>query len=166
MPATCALLFWAFVIFGMGILGLILAGYPPIGTWGSSMQPTIAGGSLVITRQTLPEHVRVGDIIAFRRSARDIPLIVHRVIALGYDGERTTAITRGDHNLVQDPGFVTLAGPLPRAVFAVPYLGWPLAQKFEACMFGIVGLLGLRILPLAQRAVNQTTLSGHRHQES
>lgn len=71
---ACALLFWAFVIFGMGMLGLILAGYQPIGTWGSSMQSTIAGGSLVITRQTMPEHVRVGDIIAFRRPAREVPL--------------------------------------------------------------------------------------------
>ena len=134
---ACALLFWAFVIFGMGILGLILTGYQPIGTWGQSMQPTIAGGSLVVTRPTLPEHVRVGDIVAFRRS-KEIPLIVHRVIALEHKGERTAAITKGDHNLVQDSGFVTLAGPLPRAVFAVPYLGWPLTQKFEWSMFGIV----------------------------
>ena len=42
---ACALLFWDFVIFGMGILGLILTGYQPIGTWGQSMQATIAGGS-------------------------------------------------------------------------------------------------------------------------
>ena len=148
---ACALLFWAFIIFGMGTHGLILAGYQPIGTWGQSMEPTIAGGSLVVTRQTLAEHVRVGDIIAFRSPAREVPLTVHRVIALGYDGERTTGITKGDHNLAQDPGFVNLAGPIPRAVIAVPYLGWPLVQKFDWSMFGIVGLLGLRILPLAQR---------------
>ena len=146
---ACALLFWAFVIFGVGILGLILTGYQPIATSGQSMQPTIVGGSLVLARQTLPEHVRVGDIIAFRSPARETQLIVHRVIALGYDGVRTTAITKGDYNLTQDPGFVTLAGPLPKGVFAVPYLGWPLAQKFEWCMFGIIGLLGLRVLPLS-----------------
>ena len=67
------------------------------------------------------------------------------------DGERTTAITKGDHNLAQDPGFVNLAGRIPRAVIAIPYLGWRLGQKFDWSMFGIVGLLGLWVLPLAQR---------------
>ena len=38
---------WGLVLFGMSCLGLILAGYRPISTQGDSMDPTIAGGSLL-----------------------------------------------------------------------------------------------------------------------
>ena len=113
---------WGLVLFGMSCLGLILAGYRPISTQGDSMDPTIAGGSLLLARRVLPEHVRVGDIIGFPDASGEFPLVVHRVLAVLTDAEHITAVTKGDNNPMPDLIPVTLDRPVTRVAFVLPAL--------------------------------------------
>ena len=108
------LLAWALVLFGMSFLGLVLAGYRLVSGQGDSMEPTIAAGSLTLLRPTLPEDVRVGDIIAFPDPSGGTRLIVHRVVALTNDAEHITAVTKGDNNPMPDRIHPTLDKPAGR----------------------------------------------------
>ena len=116
------LLAWALVLFGMSYLGLILAGYRLKSTQGDSMDPTIASGSLTLVRPMLPEHVRVGDIIVFPDPSGEIPLVVHRVVALLKDAEHITAVTKGDNNPMSDPIPLTLDKSVGRVIVVMPDL--------------------------------------------
>ena len=102
---------------------LFLTGYRYVTTTGDSMEPTIAAGSLLLTRRTAPEDIRPGNIIAFRASWDGGSLILHRVVALLRDDGALAVVTQGDNNPVPDPELLTLDGPLPQAILKVPYLG-------------------------------------------
>lgn len=116
------LLAWVLLLFGISCLGLMLGGYTLNSTQGDSMDPTIASGSLILVRPTLPEHVRVGDIIEFPDPSGEFPLVVHRVVALLRDAEHITAGTKGDNNPMSDPIPFTLDKPVGRVIVVMPDL--------------------------------------------
>ena len=88
------------------------------------MEPTISNGSWLIARPTAPEDIGVGAIVAIPGASKGMPGIVHRVVGLLEDGERTFAITMGDNNPVSDPDLLVLDEPVGRIILIVPYLGW------------------------------------------
>ena len=136
---------WVLLLFGVGILGLRLAGYQYISTRGDSMEPALYAGSLVVTGRTAPEDIWVGDIIAFSGPSEGTPNIIHRVVALMEDGQRIVAITRGDNNPVPDPEPLMLDGAVERVVLWVPYVGWWLTPTRGWHLLGAAALLGLGI---------------------
>ncbi len=136
------LLAWALVLFGMSYLGLILAGYRLKSTQGDSMDPTIAAGSLIFVRPTLPEHVRVGDVIEFPDPSGEFPLVAHRVVALLNDAEHIVAVTKGDNNPMPDPIRLTLDEPVGRVTVVMPDLVSLGTLTLAWGLLGICALLG------------------------
>jgi signal peptidase I len=101
---------------------------------GTSMQPTLEVGDLVVTKPA-PDY-KVGDIIAVREV--DGPIIVHRIIAIDEDGFRT----RGDGNDFTDPDPVASEQVLGRMALRVPAVGrWMGALGRGGLMGVIVALL-------------------------
>ena len=64
-----------------------------------------------------PDDISVGDIISYKRSGQ---LIVHRVIEKGEDDNGYFFRTKGDNNLVADPGLVRF-DQVQGVLFAVVY---------------------------------------------
>ena len=129
------------------------------------MEPASSAGSLLITRLTAPEDIRVSDFIVFPESSQTLPFTAHRVAAVAKDGERPVAITKGDNNPVFDPEPVTLDGPVARVVLAIPRVGWFVTLETAWRIWVMSALLGLTIaLPrLAERPT--TMLISHLRQD-
>ena len=70
-------------------------------THGSSMRPLIWGGAHCVAVATLQGEPQAGDLLMFRQalpSGKSIN-IVHRLVAIRQDGDRSIYITRGDNCL-------------------------------------------------------------------
>lgn len=93
---------------------------------GGSMTGSIPKGSVVYSRLTPVEALRVGDVITFHPPGMSEP-VTHRIVAIepGPNG-RPAFRTKGDFNQAEDPwGPVVLNEPLQaRCVFHVPYVGY------------------------------------------
>lgn len=103
----------ALVWFSMGFFGVKPSFVPT-----HSMAPSIQPGSIAITRNINPDHVRVGDVVLYRRGRH---AVLHRVIARWPNG---TFTTQGDANNTPDPEAVFPAQIEGRLLFDVPYVGW------------------------------------------
>jgi|GEM_PF-2583250 len=99
-----------------------------VGIHGSSMQPTLSNGSLVLSVPATPDQLQVGDIVVYRSGTLP-PIICHRVIAVGPDG----ILTQGDASSRVDQTYglppitaETLYGVVPQIAgrpVAIPALG-------------------------------------------
>ena len=119
---------------------------PFLPAFGSSMEPELQAGSLLLIEKVSPSEVRLGDIIVYNVPAtiqehyRYPPLIAHRVIKVNTEGGISFR-TKGD-NTGEDP-FTVLASNLRGTVSQqIPYLGLPLLffQSQQGLVFIITGL--------------------------
>ncbi len=147
----------AILLSDLGLLGMHVAGYRLFPTLGDSMEPASSAGSLLIARLTAPEDIRSSDFIVFPESSRTLPVTANRVDVLLTDGERAVAITKGDNNSGFDPEPLTLDGPVPRVVLAIPRVGWFVTPETAWRLWVINALLGLTIA-LRQLAERRTTM--------
>lgn len=85
-----------------------------------SMGTTAPVGTLVLTRPTTIDHLRVGDVVSFRPPTRGAPVYTHRIVAIS-DGVVTT---RGDANAINDPFRTTSAQLVGRVVAMLWPVGW------------------------------------------
>jgi signal peptidase len=95
---------------------------------GGSMTGTISRGSVIYSRLTPTDQLKVGDIITFYPPGHSAP-VTHRIVAIdkGQDG-RSVFHTKGDFNQVADPWKVNLVQPKQaRYVMHIPYIGYVLA---------------------------------------
>lgn len=95
---------------------------------GGSMTGAIAKGSVIYSRLTPVEQLRVGDIITFYPPGYSEP-VTHRIIGIesAPDG-RPAFRTKGDYNAAADPWKVNLVEPRQaRYVLGIPYIGYFLA---------------------------------------
>lgn len=95
---------------------------------GGSMTGTISKGSVIYSKLTPTERLKVGDIITFRPPGYTSP-VTHRIIGIekGQDGKRVYR-TKGDFNEAADPWSVNLVEPeQARYVLHIPYIGYFLA---------------------------------------
>ena len=95
---------------------------------GGSMTGTISRGSVIYSRLTPTDQLKVGDIITFYPPGHSEP-VTHRIIAIdkGQDG-RLAFHTKGDFNQVADPWKVNLVQPKQaRYLMHIPYIGYVLA---------------------------------------
>ena len=67
---------------GLVVTGALptLLGYDSFVVTGSSMEPTVRKGSVVIARRVVPHTIAAGDIITFRRTQDPGVAVTHRVI--------------------------------------------------------------------------------------
>ncbi len=95
---------------------------------GGSMTGAISKGSVIYSRLTPTERLKVGDIITFLPPGYT-STVTHRIIGIdpGQDGRRVYR-TKGDFNKAADPWVINLVAPKQaRYVLHIPYVGYVLA---------------------------------------
>jgi signal peptidase I len=113
---------------------------------GSSMTGTIDRGSVIYTKLTPVDRLRVGDIVTFVPPGEKSP-VTHRIVGIELrQGERVFR-TKGDFNRVADPWRITFPQAAePRCVFHVPFAGYPLAiLAVRPVRFVLIGLPAILI---------------------
>jgi len=130
----------------LALLGALLAaalprlwGYQSYVIYGSSMEPTIKLGSLIIAEPVDVEELQVGDIIAFR-TPNEVT-VTHRIVAIREEDGQRYFKTKGDASNGGDPTEVRLEGGVHRLSYKLPYLGY--FVDFAKSTMGIILLIAL-----------------------
>ncbi len=128
------------------LLGALLAaslprlfGYQSYVIYGSSMEPTIKLGSLILAEPVDAEELQVGDIIAFR-TPNEIT-VTHRIVADRHEDGQHYFKTKGDASTGSDPTEMTLEGDVHRLAYKLPYLGY--FVDFAKSTMGMILLIAL-----------------------
>jgi len=119
-----------------------------------SMEPAFKRGDLLLLTLT-DDPIKVGDIIVFKLSGRDIP-IVHRVLKLH---EKSTGevdiLTKGDNNYVDDRGlyppgqkWLNRSHIIGRAKGYLPLIGMVtiIMNDYPSLKYALIGVMGLFVL--------------------
>ena len=92
---------------------------------GPSMSPTLEHGDLIIVKGVRPEEVKIGDIIVFDPSRKEVGRTVHRVVDIKPLANGTlTFETKGDANSDKDPDLVYPENIRGRLLYRIPYIGY------------------------------------------
>jgi signal peptidase len=156
----CLTLAWLLLVAGLIGLAAVTHLATTFIIQGSSMQPAIPFGSLIVVAPVSPDAVRVGDVVTIR--ADNGVVISHRVTrTLDLGGERSFEI-RGDANPTPDPVLVPERALIGRVALSLPYAGFVAAML--ATPSGLVSLLatvatGLLMILLAEQLEDE--LSEH-----
>ena len=135
----------------LGLLGLVLVtaavprlwGYQTYVIYGSSMEPTIKLGSLIVAEPVATEDLQVGDIVVFR-SPGNGTTVTHRISGVREEDGQRYFQTKGDASNGGDPLEVTLENGVQQVAYDLPYVGY--FVDFAGSTLGIVLLL---VLPAA-----------------
>lgn len=137
------------VIIGtLALLGTLLAaaavprilGYQTYVIYGSSMEPTIKLGSLIVTKPAKVDDLQVGDIIAFRSGNETT--VTHRITGIREEDGHRFFLTKGDASNGADPLETHLEGGVNRLAYHAPYLGY-----FVDFAKSTTGMILLVVLP-------------------
>jgi signal peptidase len=91
---------------------------------GRSMEPTIQRGSLVFDEVVPVSALRRGDVVTYVPPGGDKPR-THRIVSVHRRDGQLLFRTKGDNNLVADPGPFVFSQPRQARVrFAIPAVGW------------------------------------------
>jgi len=90
----------------------------------ASMEPTIATGSLIITRVTAPNALQKNDIITFIPPLKHREFVTHRIVEITQKNHVTTLKTKGDNNKNEDPWIVAGGGVVGEIMYSIPLLGY------------------------------------------
>ena len=111
---------------------------------GSSMEPVIAKGSLVIVEPVSPTAVSRGDIITFEHYGQ---MTTHRVIAIDDSNAASpTFTTKGDANLLADPEPVHFPGQVGVYRASVPLLGYAIVYAQAYWRLALTAIAALAFL--------------------
>ncbi len=141
------------VIIGtLALLGALLVtaaaprilGYQTYVIYGSSMEPAIMLGSLIVTKPAKVDDLQVGDIIAFRSGNETI--VTHRITGIREEDGHRLVLTKGDASNGSDPLETHLEGEINRLAYHAPYLGY--FVDFANSTPGIILLVALPALGL------------------
>lgn len=80
-------------------------------------------GDLVIIKGIDPSNVEVGDVIVWKNETGHST--IHRVVEVSKGLGTWYFRTKGDHNLIKDPVIIQPDDVLGKAIFSIPYLGYP-----------------------------------------
>jgi len=106
----------------MSLVALRLLGMGTFVVTGSSMEPTIQKGAVVVVEPVSPALINRGDIITFDHYGQ---MTTHRVIAIDASNATSpTFTTKGDANAVADPEPVHFPGQVGIYRTSVPLLGY------------------------------------------
>eukprot|EP00051_Salpingoeca_urceolata_P029721 m.7223 g.7223 ORF g.7223 m.7223 type:complete len:188 (+) comp2862_c0_seq2:217-780(+) len=121
-----------------------------------SMEPAFQRGDLLFLTNDMSDPIRVGEIVVFKVTGRDIP-IVHRVLKLHEDRKsgKIKFLTKGDNNAVDDRGlyaqgqlWLAPSDVVGRARGFVPYIGIVtiLMNDYPAAKYVLLAVLGWFVL--------------------
>ncbi len=124
--------FFVLILFSYQIGGLMLGTSNP---WmvceGTSMEPAINAGDLVILSGTNPVKLAPEDIILFKEITIDqsgqtgflAKPVIHRIFYINKNNNQTYIKTKGDNNPTPDDWLVPSQAILGKAVFIIPKVG-------------------------------------------
>ena len=120
--------------------------------FGTSMEPELEEGNLILIEEVSPSEVKVGDIIVFtipaavREHYNYPPVLAHRVIRVD-TRYGITFRTQGDNTAGEDPFTVRAEDLMGTVSQQIPYLGFPLLfmQSDLGLIFIIIGLFLLAL---------------------
>lgn len=109
-----------------------------------SMEPTIAVGDIILSKQASVEELKVGDIVTFTGESGELDgkIVTHRIQSVYEENGQIYVITKGDANTINDP---PLRG---EAVLAVMKCRVPLLGSLVRVINTPLGFLTLVITPL------------------
>lgn len=105
----------------------------------SSMEPSLATGSLALVKSTPEDELKVGDIITYNPLEGDNVLVSHRIISI--DDDQIT--TMGDNNNTPDRP-LSYDAVIGKVLFAIPILGYLI--DYLKTPIGIVTFVAVVIL--------------------
>ncbi len=150
----------------MALLGTLLVaalpslwGYQSYVIYGSSMEPAIKLGSLVVAKPVKVDDLQVGDIVVFRSPGNGVTL-THRIVEVREEDGQRHFLTKGDASNDGDTVEVSLEDGVRQVAYHVPYLGY--FVHFARSTIGIILLIALPALGLL--ALQLTNGRGPRQQ--
>lgn len=78
-------------------------GYKPFIVLSGSMEPSIMTGDMVFVKETDPDSLEVGDVIAYKSGSA---VVTHRIVEVKSENGETRYVTQGDANNAADQGLV------------------------------------------------------------
>ena len=78
-------------------------GYKPFIVLSGSMEPSIMTGDMVFVKETDPDSLKVGDVIAYKSGSA---VVTHRIVEVKSENGETRYVTQGDANDAADQGMV------------------------------------------------------------
>lgn len=135
------LIYFIVIIFAITALmsKLSIGGVKLLTVQSGSMEPAIKVGAMVVVKSE--KNYNVGDVVTYKEQNDATKTITHRIIKKGYTGI-DRYVTKGDANDAVDPSVVLSTQILGKVIFAVPYIGYPIAFARTP-----VGLIVLVIFP-------------------
>lgn len=121
-------------------------GHPAFVINGSSMEPGIPLGSVVLTRPADASRLVPGDVISVMSASGTV--FTHRITAIEANGTERLFQLRGDANAAVDPRLVPAPSIIGQVVLHLPMIGYLLALfSLPTGMIGLVtGLASLLLL--------------------
>ena len=121
---------------------------PFMPVFGTSMEPELHAGDLILIKEISPSEVKVGDIIVYNvpamvREYYEYPLVVvHRVTEIRTTELGTAFRTKGDNTAGEDPFTVRAQDLRGQVSQQIRYLGFPLLflHSNQGLIFIIAGL--------------------------
>ena len=130
-----------------GLVAIRVLGMGTFVVTGSSMEPTIQKGALVIVEPVSPSLVNRGDVITFEHYDQ---VTTHRVIAIDASNAASpTFTTKGDANLVADPEPVHFPGQVGLYRASIPLLGYVIVYVQAYWRLAVMVIAGLAFLGCA-----------------
>ena len=145
LSVISTVLLLALVLFCLPLTVPRFLGYQVYSVISGSMEPAIPTGSLVYIRETAPEELSEGEVIAFYGTRDSASIITHRVVENRVVmGE---LITKGDANQTNDMNPVPYANVIGEVACYVPAAG-KAAEVFTSMEGKLLagGLIGAAIL--------------------
>ena len=78
-------------------------GYKPFIVLSGSMEPSIMTGDMVFVKETDPDSLKVGDVIAYKSGSA---VVTHRIVEVKSENCETRYVTQGDANNAADQSLV------------------------------------------------------------
>ena len=78
-------------------------GYKPLIVLSGSMEPSIMTGDMVFVKETDPDSLKVGDVIAYKSGSA---VVTHRIVEVKSENGETRYVTQGDANNAADQSLV------------------------------------------------------------
>jgi signal peptidase len=141
----------------IGLVAIRILGMGTFVVTGSSMEPTIHKGSLLLVQPVAPSVVTRGDIITFEHYGQ---VTTHRVLSVNADNAANPVFTtKGDANVVADPEPVYFPGQVGIYRASVPLVGYAIvyAQAYWRLALTVVAAIALFACAVMLIFVNATT---------
>lgn len=128
----------------LGLVSIRVLGMGTFVVTGSSMEPVINKGALVIVEPVSPTTVSRGDVITFEHYGQ---MTTHRVIAIDASNAASpTFTTKGDANTVADPEPVHFPGQVGIYRASIPVLGYVIVYVQAYWRLALTALAALAFL--------------------